>query len=115
MVALTTRRSALALLAAGTTVSIAAGGLAAKPKVTAMSDIKQICERYYDAWNRKDLNAILACVDPGVAFKSPNATTTGRDAYAAAAQRFLRLVERVEVRHTFTAPEGAMAAAQGKQ
>ena len=55
-----------------------------------MSDIKQFCDRYYDAWNRKDLNAILACIDPGVVFKSPNATTNGRDA--------------------FTGPDGAMAA-----
>ena len=58
-----------------------------------MSDIKQFCDRYYDAWNRKDLNAILACIDPGVVFKSPNATTNGRDA--------------------FTGPDGAMADRRG--
>ena len=60
-----------------------------------MTDIKQFCDRYYDAWNRKDLNAILACIDPGVVFKSPNATTNGRDAFEALAR--------------------ARAAAQGKQ
>jgi hypothetical protein len=49
MVASTTRRSALALMAAGTVASIAAAEGAAKPKATAMTDIKQFCNRYYDA------------------------------------------------------------------
>ena len=69
-----------------------------------------LCDRYYTAWQRKDLNAILACLHPDIVFKSPTATTNGRDAYAQGAQRFLPLVERVEVRWTFVEPDGAMIA-----
>jgi hypothetical protein len=72
--------------------------------------VQNLCERYYAAWQRKDLDAILGCLDPDVVFISPNATSRGRDAYAAATRRFLPLVTRVELRGTFVAHEGAMAA-----
>jgi hypothetical protein len=76
-----------------------------------MSDsIRALCERYYAAWQRKDLDAILACFDPQVVFRSPNSNTRGRDAYAAATRRFLPLVERVELGGIFVANDGAMAA-----
>jgi hypothetical protein len=74
------------------------------------SAVHDLCDRYFAAWQRKDLNAILACLHPDIVFKSPTATTKGRDAYAQGAQRFLPLVERVEVRRTYVAPDGAMIA-----
>jgi len=72
--------------------------------------IRQLCDRYYSAWQHKDLNAILSCLHADVTFKTPTASTKGRDAYAAGAQRFLPLVERVEVRKTFVSSTGAMIA-----
>jgi hypothetical protein len=72
--------------------------------------VRELCERYFTAWQHKDLDGILRCLHPDVAFKSPNATTQGRDAYAAAARRFLPLIDRIEVRNTFTSPVAAMAA-----
>ena len=76
-----------------------------------MSDsVQSLCGRYYAAWQRKDLDAILACLDPDVVFISPNASSRGREAYAAATRRFLPLVTRVDLRGTFVAHGGAMAA-----
>lgn len=106
----TTRRTALTLLAAETAALTAVAAAATQGKTPTPSDTQRLCNRYYDAWNRKDLDAILTCVDPTVIFKSPNATTQGRDAYATAARKFLALVEHIEVRHLFPASDGAMAA-----
>jgi len=105
------RRSAL-VLAAATGVSCAAGGaFASTAGVFTMPDFtRELCERYYRAWQHKDLDRILGCLHPDVTFKSPNAKTQGRDAYAAGAKRFFSLVERLEVRSTFTAADAAMAA-----
>src|SRR5437588_376270 len=75
-----------------------------------VDSVRRLCDRYYAAWQQKDLNAILACLDSEVVFKSPTATTKGRDAYAAGAKRFLTLVDRIAVRKTFVAPDGAMIA-----
>ena len=72
--------------------------------------LRDLCERYYSAWQQKNLEGILGCLHPDIAFKSPNGTMQGRDAYAAAARRFLSLVDRIEVRKTFTAANAAMVA-----
>jgi ketosteroid isomerase-like protein len=53
---------------------------------------------YADAWGRKDLDAIVACMDTHVHFVGPNVKADGRDAYRASTELFLKLVERVEVR-----------------
>lgn len=111
MNALIDRRSVL-MLAAATGLSCAAGGaFAATTRGFTMPDsVRQLCERYYSAWQHKNLEGILGCLHPDIAFKSPNATTQGREAYAAAAKRFLPLVDRIEVRKTFTAADAAMVA-----
>ena len=109
MNSLVNRRSALKLAAAAGAGSIAAPVFATTGRASMSHSIQSLCERYYAAWQRKDVDAILACLDPAVVFRSPNANTTGRDAYAAATRRFLPLVERVELRGTYFAHEGAMA------
>ena len=105
------RRSVL-MLAAATGLNCAAGRAFAVTTrgFTMPHSVRELCERYYDAWQHKNLQGILGCVHPQIAFKSPNATTQGRDAYAAAARRFLPLVDRVEVRKTFTDTDAAMVA-----
>lgn len=111
MNSLVNRRSALKLAAAVGAGSVAGPVFAAKNGRASMSDsVQTLCERYYAAWQRKDVDAILGCLDPEVVFRSPNANTNGRDAYAAATRRFLPLVERVELRGTFVGDHGAMAA-----
>lgn len=111
MNALIDRRSVL-LPATATGACCAAGGtFAATTRGLTMQDsIRQICKRYYTAWQQKDLEGILACLHPDVAFKSPNSTTQGREAYAAGARRFLSLVDRIEVQRTFIDGDAAMVA-----
>jgi len=70
----------------------------------------EVCAKYVDAWKRRDLNAISAMVHAEIKFKSPTATTEGRDKYAAATARFLPLLLRVDVRAQFSSSEGAMVA-----
>lgn len=72
--------------------------------------ITEACTKYVDAWKRRDLDAISALVHPEIKFKSPTATTEGRDKYLAATARFLPLLLRVDVRAQFTSSEGAMVA-----
>lgn len=105
------RRSALTL-ATAIGVSCATGQVFATPDrgSTMLDSALKLCDRYYTAWQHKDLDAILACLHPDIVFKSPTATTHGRDAYAAAARRFLSLVDRIEVRKTFAEPNAAMVA-----
>ena len=105
------RRSVLMLAAAPGRNCAAGRAFAVTTRGFTMPDsARELCERYYDAWQQKNLEEILGCVHPEIAFKSPNATTRGRDAYAAAAKRFLPLVDRVEVRQTFTDTDAAMVA-----
>jgi len=93
-------------------VSCSAGwAFAATTRELPMPDsLRDLCERYYSAWQQKNLEGILGCLHPDIAFKSPNGTMQGRDAYAAAARRFLPLGDRIEVRKTFTAANAAMVA-----
>lgn len=113
MSSLVNRRFALKLAAAAGAGagSITESAFAAKHGRIPMSDsVGGLCQRYYAAWRRKDLDGILACLDPNVVFISPNANSRGRDAYATATRRFLPLVTRVDLRGTFVAHGGAMAA-----
>jgi len=73
-----------------------------------VSSVQNACAAYLDAWQRKDLQGIVACLHPEVQFKSPNESTRGRDMYVPGAQRFLSLVDRVEVRAKFLSQDGAM-------
>lgn len=85
------RRTALTLIAAGVALPTplpARTGKSAKDLVAA----------YADAWARRDLDAILACMGEGVRFIGPNVKADGRAAYRASTERFLRLVEQVNVR-----------------
>src|SRR5690348_11132164 len=89
MDALVNRRTALTMVAA-TGVSCAAGGAFATTNrggTTVPDSVRELCERYYTAWQNKKLDGILACLHPDVVFKSPNAATHGREAYASAARR----------------------------
>jgi hypothetical protein len=70
----------------------------------------QACSKYVNAWKRRDIDAISQLIHPEIKFKSPTATTEGRDKYLAATARFLPLLVRVEVRAQFTSNEGAMVA-----
>lgn len=111
MPSLVNRRFALQLAVGAGAGSIFGPALAVNPGRTSMSNsVQHLCERYYSAWQRKDVDAILACLDPDIVFVSPNANSRGRDAYAAATRRFLPLVARIELRDTFVAQRGAMAA-----
>ena len=112
MMTMIDRRSTLTLGFAALANVGARQAFAATERGSAMSDsVLKLVDRYYAAWQRKDLSGILTCLHPDVVFKSPNATTKGKDAYSAGAQRFLSLLERVEVRNTFYSADGAMAAA----
>lgn len=106
------RRSTLTLGFAALANVCACQVLAATERGSAMPDsIPKLVNRYYAAWQQKDLAGILTCLHPDVVFKSPNATTKGKDAYAAGAQRFLSILDRIDVRNTFYSADGAMVAA----
>jgi hypothetical protein len=72
--------------------------------------IADVCARYANAWQRKDLDAIAALIHSEIHFKSPTAETEGRDTYVSATARFLPLIERVAVRAQFISGDRAMFA-----
>lgn len=84
------RRAALGVMAAGAAALPMSGGAATQRH--------DVVRRYADAWARRDLDAILACMHPSVKFTGPNVSADGRDAYRASTQRFLGLVQQVKVR-----------------
>lgn len=84
------RRGALAILAG--TAAIPA------PLLASTSKVHDIVGRYADAWKRRDLDAIVACMAADVRFVGPNVKADGAAAYRASTQRFLNLVQRVELR-----------------
>lgn len=100
------RRSTLVLLS-GTLLASSAG---ATDKMPRSGGNGKLIERYYVGWQKKDLPAILACLHEEILFKSPNSTSHGKDAYAAATQRFFPLIESIELRRQFVEDEGAMCA-----
>jgi hypothetical protein len=100
------RRDTLILVAG----ALVASSLRATEKTDNLSNRKALLERYYGAWQRKDLSAILSCLHDDILFKSPNATSHGKNAYSAATQRFLPLIESIEIRRRFVDAEGAMCA-----
>lgn len=76
-----------------------------------MSDsIDKVCTRYLDAWSRKDLGGIAACLHTEVDFKSPNAHTQGREAFLSATKRFFPLVQKLDVHARFVSSDQAMFA-----
>jgi hypothetical protein len=97
------RRGALALIGAGAAVASPASA-----RVLAAG--RSLVEAYTRAWSKRDLTAILACMSPDVDFRSANANSHGREAYAAATARFLPLVDRVDVRAMLADGDRAMIA-----
>lgn len=69
-----------------------------------------LLSRYVEAWTRRDLAAIIACMHPDVIFVGPNVNANGRDGYAASTQRFLGLLEQVTVRARCEGGDDAMIA-----
>jgi hypothetical protein len=72
--------------------------------------IEAVCEAYIKGWASKDLNAIAACVDTKIHFKSPTSETTGKEEYLAATARVLPLLVGFNVRGVFTSGAQAMFA-----
>jgi ketosteroid isomerase-like protein len=85
------RRTALTLIAAGAALPAPLLASTGKPA-------KDLVATYAAAWARKDLDAIVACMDADVRFVGPNVKADGRAAYRASTERFLGLVTRVDVR-----------------
>ena len=74
------------------------------------TSVENVSKAYVKAWQEKDLQALGDLIDPAIVFKSPTATTNGRDAYLAAAKRFISLVERIDVRARCVTESDAMVA-----
>jgi len=102
------RRSALGVMAVGL---VAVPASAVRPIKRADGFYRStLLDVYADAWRRKDLNAILSCMDANLTFKAPNASTHGIQAYRAATERFLALTKSVDVRAHMLAGDQAMLA-----
>jgi len=105
------RRSALILAASVALASrrvLAAPATARGPSMT--STIQRVCAAYLDAWQRKDIDALLACLHPDVQFKSPTAATSTRQTYASGALRFFALFDRIDIRAKLFSEDTAMFA-----
>ncbi len=72
--------------------------------------VRKVSESYLEAWKSKDIDGILRFLHPEIAFRSPNASTKGRDAYAAGARRFLAMFDSVDTRAMFVSGDRAMFA-----
>jgi ketosteroid isomerase-like protein len=72
------------------------------------TSIESRCGSYLDAWSRKDLEGVAACIHPDVHFKAPMQELKGRDAYVEATRRVFTLLDRVDVRATFVSGERAV-------
>jgi hypothetical protein len=72
------------------------------------TSIESRCASYLDAWSRKDLEGVAACIHPDVHFKAPMQELNGRDAYVEATRRVFTLLDRVDVRATFITGENAV-------
>lgn len=79
-----------------------------------MSDSVQLVQRYYDAFNRGDWEAMLDCLDDEVAHDlNQGGREVGRDAFRAFLQRMDRsYVERLEDVVVMAAPDGRRVAAE---
>ena len=97
------RRNALSMITAGALLASAGSAHAARKNASLLS-------AYLDAWKQKDVRAIIACLSDDVHFTAPNAETRGRTSYEEATARFLRIVERVDVRARFVSGNRAMIA-----
>ncbi len=103
------RRSALVVAGAGVLISTS-GFAEVKMEKVMSNSVEKACKAYLYAWQNKDIDGVSACVHPDIQFKSPNAATTGRDAYLKAAARFFPLFDRIEIREEFYSGNGAMIA-----
>jgi len=72
------------------------------------NSLKDVCTRYLAAWQKKDIDAIAACVHPDIRFVSPTATVDGREKYLAAAQRFFTIFDKLDLNGAFYGSDAAM-------
>ena len=112
MTALFNRRTALSLTAAAALMSRTT--FAATPERTGetpmSNSLEEVCAKYLNAWQKKDINAIAACAHPDIRFISPTATFSGRDKYLASAQQFFAIFDRLDRHKEFYADDAAMFA-----
>ena len=102
------RRAALSV--AGMGLAVGAAPIIAAPASDSKSSEEELVTRYVAAWSSKNLDQLRAVVSADVGFVSPTATTTGRDAYLAAAQRFFGLYTRLNLRAQLVGGGKAMIA-----
>jgi hypothetical protein len=69
-----------------------------------------LCVRYMDAWKRKDLTTIAACLHPELHFLGPMLETQSKQAFLDSTARILPALVRFEPRATFVARDRAMFA-----
>ena len=72
------------------------------------NSLKDVCARYLAAWQKKDIEAITACVHPDIRFISPTATFDGREKYLAAAKRFFTIFSKLDLNGEFYGDDAAM-------
>jgi hypothetical protein len=77
---------------------------------TMTAAMESACVAYLDAWSRKDLEGIAACLHPKVHFKGPMQELNGREAVLESTRRIFPLLERLEVRAQFISGARAMFA-----
>lgn len=94
------RRGVLVSLA-GVTTSLALPASARSP-----SSGHRELSAYLDAWNARDIDAIVRCMDASVRLTAPNLAEVGRDAYRVSTQRFLTRVSSVAVDADAPVPHG---------
>ena len=105
------RRGAITFLGAALFAGVAAGQWRSTTGEWQMTGtIAAAAAAYFDAWTRKDLDAIAARVHPDVHFKGPMNETRGRQAYVEASRRILPLLQRFELHAQFVSDTRAMAA-----
>ncbi len=74
------------------------------------TSIEATCAAYLDAWARKDVGAIAACLHADVHLRGPMQELFGRDHVLDSATRILPLLERFEMRAQFVSKDVAMFA-----
>ena len=67
----------------------------------AISDTRQIVDRYYAAWASKDLTAVRSLLHDDLSFHGPLDTFDNADDYLASIQQLFAIVQGVEPRKVF--------------
>ena len=102
------RRSALGLLAAGAaTIPVPA---ATAPRGADRAPHTALLDTYVDAWRRRDLDAIVACMHPELRFEAPTGSLRGIADYRKATAQFLALVRSAGLRAKLISGDQAMLA-----